>query len=454
MTDGYVLYFVSLGCAKNLVETETLLARFAEKGFVISSEPEWADVIVINTCGFLRSAQQEAREVINALKGYRQSGRCRCLAVIGCWSQIDHDRILDEFPEVDIVAGVNGRSQFADVVEEYLENSEDRLIYLPPVNTCWDSTETVRLRLTPRHWAYLRISEGCSQRCSFCMIPAIRGRYRSKPLRSIIEEAKALVDDGVKELILIGQETTSWGRDFHPRKKLADLLYELNKLEGIDWIRLMYTYPSNFDTDLIDAIAGLDKVVKYVDLPLQHINDDILRLMERGVSRAYIEDLLFRLREKVHDIAIRTTMIVGFPTEGEEEFSELLDFVKSFRFDELGAFMYSAEEGTRAASFPNQVDDETKLRRWRRLMELQRKVVKEKSEELLGKKMWVYVEDVMPRRKYISSRSERQAPEVDSLTLISKASFSGKLPVSGDKLLVKVVSKRGYDLIAEKVMHH
>ncbi len=449
MSDKLV-YFVSLGCAKNLVESEVLLARLAEDGFAIVTDPSWADVIIVNTCGFLQSARDEAREVIGGLIPYRKDGSCECFAVIGCWSQIEADIIQDEFPEVDLIVGVNGRDKTVELVKKILSGKKDKITKVSRKVGGW-CREDIRLRLTGRWWSYLRISEGCSQKCSFCKIPAIRGRYRSKPLKMILEEAKMLIDDGVKELVLIGQETTSWGCDIGVRSGLVKLLRELSKLKDLDWIRVMYTYPSNFTDEIIRAIAEIDKVVKYIDIPLQHINTKILKLMRRGIDRKGTEILLEKIRKYIPDVALRTTMIVGFPGEGEKEFRELIDFIKEFEFDALGAFIFSPERGTIAEKLEKQIPEEVKIERWNELMRVQKSVVRKRLTKYVSTRFHMYIDEVNNRRRYVVGRHSKQGPEVDGVTLIPKITFAGNLPTVGDKLLVKCVGVRGYDLLVEPV---
>jgi len=359
----------SLGCPKNLVESETMLGELASAGFVVTGDYSQADVIVVNTCGFLRAAQQEAAEVIGEMAAYKQRGNCRALIVAGCWAQLAGRELIKRFPYVDAVVGVNDRQYLAEAVVESLGGRGIVAVgkYRPGRSLAAD---VGRLRLTAAHWAYLRISEGCSQKCTFCTIPAIRGPYRSKPIKDVVTESKELIADGVRELVLIGQETTNYGRDLKQNTDLAALLRRLNRLAGLEWIRLMYTYPANFSDSTIRALAELDGVVKYVDLPLQHISDKMLRAMGRRIDRAGTEALLERLRRQVPGIAIRTTMLVGFPGESEEDFKELLDFVRQFEFDALGAFAFSPEPDTAAARLPGKVPEQEKLRRVDELMRL------------------------------------------------------------------------------------
>ena len=448
-TETVTVAMASLGCAKNLVESEVMLADLAMAGLTITGDYAQADVIVVNTCGFLQLAQQEAAETIRQLSGYKSpQGRCQCLVVAGCWSQIGAKDILERWPDVDVVIGVNDRRRLVQAIAETLSGKK-RTVH---VRRQADSmpTESTRFRLTPAHWAYLRISEGCSQKCSFCTIPRIRGPYRSKSPDQIVREARQLVETGVKELVLIGQETTNYGRDAGLKGGLAKLLKRLNRVSGLDWIRLMYTYPANFEPSTIAAIADLEHVVKYVDIPLQHINDRILKLMNRQVDRATVEKLLDEIRKRIPEVAIRTTMIVGYPSETEDEFRELVQFVKDFEFDALGAFVFSPEPGTKAARMKDQLDERIKRRRADILMRTQRSVVRRTLGKWIGRTLDVYVEPTDNRRASLIARHSRQAPEVDAVTLIPKQSLGRRVSAGpGDKLQVKCIATRGYDLVAE-----
>ncbi len=447
----FTFAMISLGCPKNLVESETLLANLTQAGFVLTNEYNLADIIIVNTCGFLQSAQQEAADVISELTNLKfPNGQCQALLVIGCWPQIDAENILSRWPEVDAVVGVNDRNKIADVILNILSNPQRRFS-LTSKRIRPFFPENTRFRLTPRHWCYLRISEGCSQRCSFCTIPKIRGKYRSKPIKQIIQEAQTMIADGTREIILIGQETTNYGNDIDIKNGLPKLLNRLNKLKGLDWIRLMYTYPANFSDATIDAIASLDKVVKYVDIPLQHISDKILKLMSRRIDRQSTELLLYKLRSKIPNIAIRTTMIVGFPGETDKEFDELMNFVRDFEFDALGAFAFSPEPGTKAQRLPNQVPEKIKQARLAELMSLQKKIAFRKAKKYIGKELDVYIEPTSPKRKYIESRHSKQAPEIDSVTLIPKTDLAKKKSIPGTKLSVKCIATKGYDLIAKPI---
>ncbi len=442
---------VSLGCPKNLVESETLLAELAQAGLAVTGDCAEADVLIVNTCGFLQSAQAEAAGIIDELAAYKHpKGRCRCLIIMGCWSQIAGKEILSRWKQVDAVIGVNDRGRIPEVVGEVLTGHKKRVALADHRSRPW-SSESARLRLTPSHWCYLRISEGCSQRCTFCSIPNIRGSYRSKSAKLILDEARTMVADGVRELILIGQETTNYGNDLGDKNGLAKLLTKLNRVRGIDWIRLMYTYPANFTDAAIRAIADLEHVVKYVDIPLQHISDRILKRMGRRINRSGTLRLLEKLRGQIPDLTIRTTMIVGFPGETDAEFRELMEFVRDFEFDALGAFAYSPEPGTRAAGMSDQVAERVKQERLDELMRLQRKIAYGKARAQIGKRFDVYIEPTAAGKKMLVARSAKQAPQVDPVTLIPRAGLSAKKTIPGTKLPVQCCASRGYDLVARPV---
>jgi ribosomal protein S12 methylthiotransferase len=442
---------VSLGCPKNLVESETLLGELAQIGLAVTNDYAWADVLIVNTCGFLQSAQTEAAEVIDQLSRYKYpKGRCRCLLIMGCWSQIAGKEILERWKQIDAVVGVNDRANIASIISKILSEKPKRIVQMSQKCLAMES-ESARLRLTPEHWCYLRISEGCSQRCSFCKIPAIRGGYRSKPMATILDEAKTMIADGTREIILIGQETTNYGNDMGLKNGLSQLLRRLNKLNGIDWIRLMYTYPANFTDATIDAMAELEHVAKYVDIPLQHVSDNVLTRMGRRIGRDDTLKLMEKLRSRIPNIAIRTTLIVGFPGETEQDFDELYNFVRDFKFQAMGAFAYSPEPGTKAAKLKDQLPQEVKLERLDRLMKLQRKIAFAHAKSKVGQKFEVYVEPTPAGKKYITTRNAQQAPQVDPVTLIARDQLSSKFTRPGTKLSVQCTASRGYDLIAKPI---
>jgi ribosomal protein S12 methylthiotransferase len=458
---------ISLGCAKNLVDSEVMLGHLAASGCAVTSDLADADVIVVNTCGFLGAARDEALEAIRQAVQYKETGRCRRVVVVGCLVQRDGNELRRAVPGIDALLGVNQRDQIIQAVTGGRGGKRGHSGFLrkkgPSAGGAGSSTraltlrtnrrrkpecplflpaDTARLRLTPRPYAYLRIGEGCDQRCTFCTIPTIRGPMRSKPPEIVIAEARELIGDGVVELNIIAQDTTAYGHDIGYAPGLAGLLRELNKLDGLAWIRLMYAYPRFFDDRVIGGLAECDRVVKYVDLPLQHINDRILRRMGRRVKRRDIETLLQKLRDRVPGIALRTTMMAGFPGETEAEFQELHDFIRDFRFDALGVFAYSHESGTPAARLSGHLPEGVKHQRRDALMLAQQAIAFAKADAMLSRRLTVLVEQRVPDGRLIA-RHAGQAPEVDSLVYVTKPPRN-----AGVFLQAEVIAREGYDLIA------
>ncbi len=367
--------FVSLGCPKNLVDSERMLGQLAQDGYALTPDADGADVVVVNTCGFIEPARQESLGVIREMLALKEQGRVGAVVVAGCLAERKKDDLLQEVPGVDHIVGVFGREEIVQVVNRALtspkrqrggDDHEQRSLFRPaPVRALDD---TARLRITPRHYAYLKISEGCDRLCTFCAIPGMRGKHVTKPIEQVVSEAKELIADGVRELILVAQDTTYYGLDLYGRVRLAELLRELDALEGLQWLRILYAYPMYLDDDLIATIASADKIVAYLDMPLQHINDRCLKRMQRRVSRAATEDLLGKLRRGIPNLALRTTFIVGFPGETEAEFEELVAFVKATRFERAGVFPYSFEPGTPATRLEGHLPEEVKVERRDRLM--------------------------------------------------------------------------------------
>jgi ribosomal protein S12 methylthiotransferase len=437
--------FVSLGCAKALVDSEKMLGQLVEAGALLTGDESDADVIVVNTCGFLAAARREAHEVIAEAIAQKRRGRCRRVVVAGCLVQRDGTKLLEAFPQIDALVGVNHRDDVASAAlrPEPTRNRKRRVpdLYLGDYHPHVD-LDTARLRLTPRPYAYLRISEGCDQKCTFCTIPAIRGPMRCKPPEVVLAEARELVRDGVAEINLIGQDTTSYGRDIDSTHGLAGLLRMLDAESGARWIRLMYAYPSVFTDAMIDAIAACEHVVNYVDIPLQHINDRLLRVMARRVTRAETESLLAKLRDRIPGVAIRTTLIAGFPGETDAEFEELLAFVRAFRFEALGVFAYSQEPDTPAGRMPGQLPEAVKQERVDAIMSAQQAIAFDAASQRVGRTFDVLVQSP-PDDGVQAARHAGQAPEVDSLTLLEGAGFE-----PGAFVRVRCHASRGYDLIA------
>ncbi len=436
--------FVSLGCAKNLVDSEKMLGQLAEAGCIITTEEDQADVIVINTCGFLEAAREEADEVIRKAVARKANGRVRRVIVAGCLPQRDKMSLLHRIKGIDALVGVNNRDDIVSAVlgGGFKSTSKPADIYLSDYHH-FVQIDTARLRLTPRHYAYLRISDGCDQKCTFCTIPAIRGPMHCKPPEIVLAEARELVNDGAVELNVIGQDTTSYGLgDDRFDVGLAGLLRQLDKVDGLTWIRLMYAYPSVLGDDMIDAIAECERVCKYVDLPLQHINDRILKAMHRRVDRASTERLLGRIRERIAGVTIRTTLIAGFPGETEAEFEELLRFVKDFRFDALGVFPYSQEPETPAGRMQGQLPQAVKNERADALMRAQQEIAFELAEERIGDEFAVLVDERVDSGVVIG-RHIGQAPTVDSVTYVETSDAE-----PGQFVTVRCTGRDTYDLVA------
>ncbi|MCA9243056.1 MAG: 30S ribosomal protein S12 methylthiotransferase RimO [Phycisphaerales bacterium] len=441
-----VVSFVSLGCAKNLVDSEMMLGQIAASGAVISGDESLADTVVVNTCGFLESSRLEALDVIEELAARKRAGDLKRIVVAGCLVQRDGESLLEAAPDIDALVGVNNRDDIVQAVWRMDRDAEvDQYMgdYHRFETHPWQ--DRGRLRLTPRHYAYVRISEGCNQKCTFCTIPSIRGPMRSKSADELVEEARELVDDGAREILLIGQDTTSYGGDIGDAAGLAGLLRRLDRDVAADWIRLMYVYPSIMTDEMIDAIAQCERVVKYIDIPLQHINDRMLKRMHRRVTRKQTETLLKRLRDRIPGVSIRTTFIVGFPGETDAEFDELVDFVRGAGFDAAGAFVYSLEPETPAGRMREQIDDETKRERHERLMLAQQDVALEAARAWIGRAFGMIV-DGRDADSRLIARHAGQAPEVDAVCIAPKAPKKLK---AGDIVRAKCVETDGYDLIVE-----
>lgn len=413
---------VSLGCPKNLVDSETMLGLIHEENYEITNDPSEAEIIIVNTCGFIESAKEESINNILQMAEYKKSGSCKYIIVTGCLSQRYAEELFNELPEADAIAGVEVYDEIGSIIKRVmngerfimLERSKPDVIY-----TCKE-TFLPRILTTPSYTAYLKIAEGCDNCCSYCAIPKIRGPYRSKPMEQVLKEAKALADNGVKELIVVAQDTTRYGEDLPGGKLLlADLLKELNKIESLKWIRVMYCYPNNFTDELIETFASLDKVCKYVDLPLQHASNRLLASMNRYDTREEVETLLAKLRKRIPGIVIRTTFIVGFPGETDADFEELKEFVEQQRFENAGVFAYSQEAGTVAGAMPNQIPDEIKQERYHELMALQAQISEEIHKDTEGQTLEVLVEGIEEDGSGLHyGRSYREAPDIDGLVFI------------------------------------
>ena len=436
------ILFVSLGCDKNLVDTEVMLGLLAQKGHQMVDSEEMADVIVVNTCCFIHDAKEESIQTILEMAEYKKEGTLKALIVTGCLAQRYKQEILDEIEEVDAVLGTTSYDKIVDAIEEALKGHKslelEDINALPVVNAR-------RLVTTGGHFAYLKIAEGCDKHCTYCIIPKIRGNFRSVPMGRLLKEAEELVAQGVKELILVAQETTLYGKDIYGEKSLHILLKELCKISGLRWIRILYCYPEEIYDELIQVIKEEDKICKYLDLPIQHACDDVLKRMGRRTTKAQLVEIVEKLRSEIPGIALRTTLITGFPGETQEQHEELMGFVDEMEFDRLGVFTYSPEEDTPAANMPNQIDEEVKEDRQAELMELQQEIAFELAENMIGKEVMVMIEGKVADENAYVGRTYMDAPNVDGLIFVE----TDEEMMSGDFAKVKVTGALEYDLIGE-----
>ena len=437
--------FVSLGCSKNLVDTEMMLGILREHGIELTPEPAEADILIVNTCAFIESAKEESITTILNMAEYKESGRCRSLIVAGCLGQRYGQELLDDMPEADAIIGTGAWNRIMEAVEESLKGQrvviagEDKLLY---------DEHTPRITTTPAYTAYVKIAEGCNNRCAFCAIPYIRGAYRSRPIEDIRDEVVNLAARGVKEIILIAQDTTEYGRDLYGEPQLAKLLRTLCTVEGVHWIRTLYSYPTYFSDELIETIASEPKLVKYVDLPMQHAHDEVLRRMHRPDTQASMRALIEKLRTRIPGVTIRSTFIVGFPGETDAQYQTLRNFLEEMRLDKVGVFTYSREEGTPAYDMPNQVPEDVMQERYHDLMSLQCKISEELNHELEGKELEVLVEGRDEEQANIAvGRSYREAPDVDGQVYIEGDTDSQ----IGDLVRVRVLQGFTYDVVGERV---
>ncbi len=439
---NYKVGMISLGCPKNQVDAEHMLAMMDAEGWEIVDYVDGCDVVIVNTCGFIDDAKKEAIENILDMVELKKEGVISKIIVTGCLAQRYKDEIVKEIPEVDAVVGIGANGDIIKTVEEVM-SGVDTIEKYPP--QCELPLEGQRILTTPQYWAYLKIGEGCSNRCTYCTIPSIRGNMRSRSMENIIDEAKQLAELGVKELILIAQDTTSYGLDLYGELKLPELLNELCKINSIEWIRLLYCYPDRITDELIETMKNQEKIVNYIDLPLQHADDKILKAMNRRGDQALIRSVISKLRSEIPDVVIRTTFIVGFPGEGEEEFETLAEFVNEIEFDRLGVFTFSPQEGTPAYDMDNQVEDDVKTRRGEVIMQDQYSIMEEKNNEKIGKTYKVVVEDYDGYSDSYTGRTYMDAPEIDGLVKFT----SHKDLDIGDFVDVEIFDIEDYDLIGE-----
>ena len=436
------ILFISLGCDKNLVDTEVMLGMLASRGYEMTNDEQEADIIVINTCCFIHDAKEESIQNILEMAEYKKNGSAKALIVTGCMAERYRQEILDEIPEVDEVLGTTAYDRILDAVDAALAGQHEVMtadldaLPLP---------ETKRLVTTGGHFAYLKIAEGCDKHCTYCIIPKIRGNFRSVPMERLLKEAQDLAEQGVKELILVAQETTLYGKDLYGEKSLPKLLRELCKISGIRWIRILYCYPEEITDELIQVMKEEPKICHYLDLPIQHANDTILKRMGRRTSKQELIDIVQKLRKEIPDICLRTTLITGFPGETKEQHEEVMEFIDTLEFDRLGAFTYSPEEDTPAATFEDQIDEEVKEDRQADIMELQQEIAFDKAEDMIGREVLVMIEGKVADENAYVGRTYRDAPNVDGLIFIN----TDVELISGDFAKVKVTGALDYDLIGE-----
>lgn len=436
------ILFISLGCDKNLVDTEVMLGLLASRGYEMTDDEAEADIIVINTCCFIHDAKEESIQNILEMAEYKKEGKVKALIVTGCLAERYRQEILDEIPEVDEVLGTTAYDRILDAVDAALVGKHS--VMLADIDAL-PLPDTKRLVTTGGHFAYLKIAEGCDKHCTYCIIPKIRGNYRSVPMERLIREAEELAEQGVKELILVAQETTLYGKDLYGEKSLHRLVRELCQIKGIRWIRILYCYPEEITDDLIQVMKEEQKVCHYLDLPIQHASDAVLKRMGRRTTKQELIEIIEKLRREIPDICLRTTLITGFPGETEEQHEELIEFVYEMEFDRLGVFTYSPEEDTPAEKMPDQIDEEVKEERQAELMELQQEIAFDNAERMIGREVLVMIEGKVADENAYVGRTYRDAPNVDGLIFIN----TDEELLSGDFARVKVTGALEYDLIGE-----
>ena len=434
---------VSLGCSKNQVDAERMLFKIKEAGYKLVEDAALSDVVIINTCGFIESAKAEAIETILEFAQLKKEGRIKKIIVTGCLAERYKNEVAEEIPEADAVIGIGCNGDICEVINKAL--ADERVIEFNDKETL--SLEGERIISTLPFFAYLKVAEGCDNRCTYCAIPSIRGRFRSKPIEKVIEEAKSLAESGVRELNLIAQDTTRYGEDLYGELALPKLLRELCRIEKLKWIRILYCYPERVTDELLEVIAAEPKIVKYMDLPIQHVNADILKKMNRKGDEKSLRELIKKIRKAIPNIILRTTLITGFPTETDEQFTELAEFVKDIRFDRLGCFAYSAEDGTPAATMEGQIDEDVKQRRADHIMEMQMMISEKNNNKMLGKTVEAVVEGFDRYAECFFGRTSADAPDIDG-----KIFFKSKEKLSmGQFVMVKIDDTMDYDLIGEVI---
>ena len=448
--------FVSLGCSKNLIDTEIAIGKFKNNNYKIVNNPSEAEIIVINTCGFIDSAKEEAINTILEMAEYKEQ-KCRYLIVMGCLVQRYYEDLIKELPEVDLFIKLEDYDNFWNIIEDLIKRDivtktkqklSNKISEMKPLPMATSEEFMDRVVTTGKNYAYIKIGEGCSNRCTYCAIPYIRGPFVSRKMEDILEEAKMLAKTGIKELIVIAQDTTKYGVDIYGESKLAELLNKLSKIEGIQWIRFLYSYPEGITDELIQEVAQNKKIAKYFDIPIQHISDSILKKMNRKTSKKQITELLEKIRTQIPEVTLRTSLIVGFPGETDDDFKELQEFVSQAKFDKLGAFMYSKEEGTPAEKLPNQIHRNTKKSRYNKIMQEQQKISKQNLENKIGKTYDVLIEEISFDKKFLIGRTMQDVPEIDGLVYVKVQ--ENNLAVEqkiGQIIKCKITKVSNYDLI-------
>lgn len=446
MSSNVKIAFVSLGCDKNLVDSEIMLGLIDEKGYIITPDESEAEIIIINSCGFIMNANEEAIENILRVADYKNNGKCIGIIVTGCMAQRYRQEIFESLPEVDAVVGTGDFENIGNVIKELLDGKKQVELVTDKNNILDENNSLKRILTTNTGFAYLKIAEGCDNFCTYCTIPSLRGKYRSRTIESLVKEAEQLSKQGAKEIILVAQDTSLYGTDIYGKKMLPELLNRLNNILDIEWIRILYCYPEHINDEIIEAMYVNSKVCHYIDMPIQHSDDSILKAMGRKSTRNDIENVIKKLRYKMPDICIRTTLIVGFPGETEEKFNNLVDFIKCVKFDRLGVFTYSREEGTPAYNMKNQIDENIKQKRKEYIMEIQKNISAEKCESFVGKELKVIVEGLIEEDKNVyCGRTYRDCYEVDGFVFFE----SNDRLISGDFLNIKITEASDYDLIGE-----
>ena len=448
--------FISLGCSKNLIDTEIAIGHFKENNYEIENDPNKADIIVINTCGFISSAKEEAINTILEMAEYKKK-KCKYLIAMGCLVQRYYDDLVKSLPEVDLFIKIDEYNEMWQKIQDLVENnkveksatksitkvSEIKQLPMPKFDEFYD-----RVITTGKNYAYLKIGEGCSNMCTYCAIPYIRGKFISRKIEEILEEAKMLASKGIKEIIVIAQDTTKYGVDIYGTPKIAELLQKLSKIDGIKWIRFLYSYPEGITDELIEVVKNNDKICKYFDIPIQHISNTVLKKMNRKTNKEQIENLINKIRKEIPNVVLRTSLIVGFPGEKEEDFEELEKFVERTKFDKLGTFMYSKEEGTPASKLPEQIHGNTKKSRYNKIMAIQQKVSNENLKNKIGQEIEVLVEDISFDGKFLIGRTSQDVPEEDGIIYVENNNFENKVNTFVN---VKITKVKEYDLIGKIV---